>query len=403
MSGGTRIGYVTGTYPRATDTFIQREVAGLRRLGVVIDTFAVRRPGDEHMVAPSTREERERTTYLLPATVGRVVAAHARLAAAAPRRYGRAVRLAWRTHPGGLRHGLRQLSYLAEAGLLASHARRRGIGHLHNHLADSSCTVTMLAAELGGATFSFTLHGPYVFYEAHRWSIGTKVARSSAVVCISHFARSQAMLLSGTAHWSKLHIVHCGVDPSAYPVASHSGAGTRLLYVGRLSAAKGLPVLLESLRSLRERHEGLVLTLVGDGEDRRQLTELATSLGIAGNVRFVGFESEAEVRARLAATDVFVLPSFAEGVPVSLMEAMAAGVPVVTTAIAGIGELVDDGVSGYVVPPGDAGSLADRLDRLVADPELRGRLGRAGRATVEKEFAIDTEVAKLREVLVPTG
>lgn len=396
MVASTRVAYMTGTYPRATDTFIQREVDGLRHLGVDIDTFAVRRPGDEHMVGDRQREERATTTYLLPSPVWRVVASHARLAARAPERYLSALRLAWDTNPGGVHAGVRQLSYFAEAGLLAGAIRRRRIRHLHNHLADSSCTVTMLAAELVGVSYSFTLHGPYVFLDAHRWRIDEKVGRARFVACISHFARSQAMLLSEPTHWDKLHIVHCGVEPARYATVTHAGAGTRLLYVGRLSAAKGLPVLFESLADLCRRHDGIVLTLVGDGELRSELTALAEAAGLAANVSFVGFEAEAEVRARLAETDVFVLPSFAEGVPVSLMEAMASGVPVVTTAIAGVGELVEDGVSGFLVPPGDAASLTERLERLVADPALRQRFGDAGRAKVAASFDIATEVAKLR-------
>lgn len=397
-----RIAYLTGEYPRATDTFIQREVAALRKQGLEVYTFSVRRTSTEHIVGPEQERESEATFYILPPFPLTLVRAHLSLLLLSPGRYLSAIRLAWSTRQPGMRGHLYQLFYFAEAGLLAGELLRRRIRHLHNHFANSSCTVSMLAAELSGLTFSFTIHGPAIFFEPQRWRIDEKIKRASFVSCISHYCRSQAMVFAPMDRWRRMHIVHCGVDPSLFKVVSHRRRGRRLLYVGRLAATKGLPILLESLASLRSEYPDLVLTVVGDGPDRAVVEEQTTRLGLGQNVRFLGYRSQDEVCDEMGATDVFVLPSFAEGVPVVLMEALATGLPVVATRIAGIGELVEDGVSGYLVSPGDPISLAERLRRLVEDPALRSRFGAAGRAKVEKDFDVNREAARLHSILTAT-
>jgi len=394
-----RIAYLTGMYPRATDTFIQREVAGLRQKGLEVYTFSVRRPGDEHIVGPEQKTEREQTFYILPPNPITLVLSHLILLFTSPGRYWKALALAWSTNQPGLRGTLYQLFYFAEAGLLAQQIGTQQIQHLHNHIADSCCTVAMLAAELGGFTFSFTMHGPYIFFEPYRWRIDEKIKRSLFVICISHFCRSQGMLFAPTNTWNRLHIVHCGVDPALFNLVSHKQPGKRLLYVGRLSAAKGLPILLESLAALKSSHPEIILTVVGDGEDRAELEQMTARLELNNNVKFVGYKSQAEVREYMQETDVFVLPSFAEGVPVSLMEAMAAGVPVVTTQIAGVSELVENGVSGYIVPAGDSTTLAERIKTLLTEPQLRSQFGTAGREKIEKEFNLNHEVARFYRVM----
>lgn len=396
MGEPTRVAYLTGEYPRATDAWIQREVGALRDRGVVVDTFAVRRPGDEHLVGPEQRAERARTTYLFDhlRSPG-LLAAHGRLLAASPRRYVAALRLAAATRRAGLRGSLYQLAYFAEAGVLADEVRRRHIPHLHNHFGDSSCTVAMLAAELGGKTFSFTLHGPGIFFEPHTWRLDEKLRRAAFCACISYFCRSQAAIFADPDDLDRLHIVHCGVDPASLEPVAHEGEGSRLLFVGRLTEVKGLAVLLESMRTIMKAHPGARLTVVGDGPERDRFEALARELGLDGSVEFVGYRSQHEVAEHLADTDVFVLPSYAEGVPVTLMEALGSAVPVVATQVGGVSELVADGHNGFIVKPGDPDELGDRLVALLADAELRQRFGTAGRRTVEADFANATEAARL--------
>ncbi|MGB3760534.1 MAG: glycosyltransferase family 4 protein [Rivularia sp. (in: cyanobacteria)] len=394
-----RIAYLTGEYPRATDTFIQREVAALRQQGAQVETFSVRPTGEEHMVGEEQKQERNQTFYILPPNPIKVLRAHLNLLLASPKRYLAGLKLARATRLHGLRGNLYQLFYFLEAGILAHEIKRRQIPHLHNHFGDSSCSVAMLAAELGGFSYSFTLHGPYIFFEPYHWRLDEKINRALFVSCISNYCRSQGMIFSPIEKWNKLKIVHCGIDPALFNIVSHQGKGKRLLFVARLSAVKGLPILLQSLVSLKQHHSDVTLTVVGDGSDRTYLEQMTVDLGLSDNVNFVGYKSQAEVRKYFEEADVFVSSSFAEGVPVVLMEAMAAGVPVVAPQIAGVSELVENGVSGYIVPPGDTISLAKSIEKLLNDAELRTKFGIAGRNKVEKEFNINIEAEKLYQVM----
>lgn len=382
-----KLAYLTGEYPRASDTFIQREVAALRGLGHDVLTCSIRTTGAEHLVGPEQREEHARTFKVLDTCKApmRLLKAHLRWISR-PGSYLGALKLAWQTAPKGLKGRLYNLIYFLEAGVLADELARQGVAHLHNHIAKASCTVAMLASELSGIPYSFTIHGPDIFFEPHHWRIDEKAARASFVACISDFCRSQLMCFADQAHWPRFHIVHCGVEPERYGTALHEGR--ELLFVGRLAAVKGVPVLFEALKSVTGDWH---LTVIGDGPDRAALEAQAAGLP----VRFLGYRSQSEVAEALEKTDIFVLPSFAEGVPVVLMEALASGVPVVTTQIAGVPELVADGVSGRLVPPGDAEALTKALQALLDDPDSRRRMGAAGQTKVSQEFDIHKEAARL--------
>ncbi len=382
-----KIAFLTGEYPRASDTFIQREVAALRALGHEVLTCSIRTTGAEHLVGPEQRDEHARTFKVLDACRAplRVLRAHARWMSR-PARYLRALRLAWQTAPKGWKGRAYNLIYFVEAGVLADELARQGVTHLHNHIAKASCTVAMLASDLSEIPYSFTIHGPDIFFEPRHWRIDEKAARAAFVACISDFCRSQLMCFAAQDHWDRFHIIHCGVDPARYAPAPHDGQ--ELLFVGRLAAVKGVPVLLEALRGLPD---GWHLTVIGDGPDRAALEEQAKGLP----VDFVGYKSQAEVAEALSRTDLFVLPSFAEGVPVVLMEAMASGVPVVTTRIAGVPELVEDGTHGWLVPPGDADTLCTALTEGLHDPQRRKAMGAAARARVAEAFDMTAEAARL--------
>lgn len=389
------IAYLTGEYPRATDTFIQREVATLRALGLTVETCSIRRTGAEHLVGPEQRAEAAQTFHVLEAAANpaRSLAAHA-AALSRPGRYLRALALAWRTAPRGLRGRLYNLIYFAEAAVLARHLRARGITHLHNHIAKASCTVAMLTSLLSGIPYSFTLHGPDIFFAPEHWRLDEKIARAKFVVCISQFCRAQAMLFSRPADWEKLHVVHCGIHPARYgPGAGRTG--DHLLFVGRLAAVKGVAVLLDALAAARKHRPDLHLTLIGDGPERPALEQRVHDMGLADAVTFAGYKAQDEVATTLQSVDALVLPSFAEGVPVVLMEGMAAGLPVVATQVGGVGELVTHSETGLLVPPGDSAVLAAALLHLMEDGEARRRMGREGRKKVVTEFDVGQEAARL--------
>ena len=392
------IAYLTGEYPRATDTFIQREIAALRRRGITVETCSIRTTGAEHHVGPEQQEEYRNTFYVIAAAKSplRLVRSHFRALTGAPGRYFGALRLALSTRPAGMRGLIYQLFYFAEAAVLAEHLTARGVRHLHNHIATATCTVAMLTSKMSGIPFSFTIHGPDIFFEPKHWRIDAKIAEARFVACISDFCRSQCMIFADQAHWEKLDIIHCGIDPGKYrgeratdPQAPH------LVFVGRLAGVKGVPVLLDALGRLGPDFPGLRATLVGDGPERPALEARARAMGLQNTVHFAGYQSQDAVAQMLAGADMLVLPSFAEGVPVTLMEAMASGLPVLSTRVGGIAELVEDGVSGYLVPPGNVEALTARLRDLLADPDLRARMGAAGRAKVAAEFNQETEAGKL--------
>jgi glycosyltransferase involved in cell wall biosynthesis len=203
------------------------------------------------------------------------------------------------------------------------------------------------------------------------------------------------MLFAPAECWGKVRIVHCGVDPNLFQLKTHEGRGNKLLFVGRIAAAKGLPILLEVLSKL----EGVTLNIAGDGPDRALLEEKARALNISSRVNFLGYQSQPQVRKLFREADLFVMSSFAEGVPVVLMEAMAAGVPVVATRIAGIPELVRDGRSGFLVSPGDVDEMATAVDRLLGDADLRNRFAVAARQDIEREFNIQIEAGWLATIL----
>jgi len=387
-----RIAYMTGQYPTASDTFIQREVAQLRDHGMTVHTFAVRRPFDwnDNADDDALAAERARTTYLLPCGIVKCASAHLSMLLRHPANYARAIALAWTSLGPGVRL-LRQACYFAEAAIVAEAMRRKKLSHLHNHFASSSCTVAMLAAQMAGVTFSFTIHGSAIFFEPHKWRIDMKAKRALFINCVSRYCRAQTMQFAPRDAWERMHIVHCGVDPTQYTPRTHHGDGKRVLFVGRLVKVKGLPLLLQAIARLRRRRPDVALTIVGDGPDRAVLEAEAARLNIADAVTFTGNLPHDQVRNAMDQADVVALSSFAEGVPVVLMEAMASGVPVVAPRVGGVAELVDDGVSGLLFHPGDVSALAANIDSLLGDPALRERFGLAGRAKIENEYDIRSE------------
>ena len=397
--GTRRIAYLTSEYPAVSHTFILREIAALRAEGREVITCSTRRPGPAHRKGAAEAAEAATTFYVIDAAKNPVTFLAAQAATLArPRRWLEALQLAWKTRQPGPKALLWQAFYLAEAAVLARHLRREGVTHLHNHFGDSSGTVAMLTSVLADIPFSLTIHGPSIFFEPRRWHLGEKAARARFVACISHFCRSQVMVFTDPGDWTKLQIVHCGVHPDRYGRTA-GPAGDRMVFVGRLAAVKGVRVLLDALAEVRRTRPGATLTLVGDGPERAGIEAHAAALELSEAVRFTGYLTQDEVAAELAAADLFVLPSFAEGVPVVLMEAMATGLPVIATRIAGIPELVEEGVSGLLVPPGDAVALAAAIGELLADPDRRAAMGRAGRAKVAAEFDQATEAALLGRLI----
>lgn len=397
-----RLAYLSGVYPAASHTFIQREVAALRALGSDIKISSIRQPGVAELIGPEEKEAWDETFYVLAAAKNpiKLLGAHSQLLLRKPGHWFGTLGLALRTHRPGLKGLIWQMFYFLEAGVLACHLQKENISHLHNHFADSSATVAMLAAKLADLPFSFTLHGPTELYAPESWYMGEKVARAKLVVCISHFARSQVMLFSDPTHWHKLRIVHCGVTPARYETQPAAGDAMKLLFVGRLAPVKGLRILFEGFEMARATLTEITLTVIGDGSDRQWVDENARRIG---GITVLGYRSQDEVAQALGQSDVLVLPSFSEGVPVALMEAMVSARPVIATQVGGVAELVEDGVSGKLIAPGDAHALAQAMIELGQDAERRREMGAAGHRKVCAQFDIDKEALWLKALLEGTA
>lgn len=395
-----KLAYIVNTYPRPSHSFIRREIRALEAAGHEVQRLAMRADAAP-LVDPDDRDEAARTFRVLDQGAAALVSALLACAARAPGRMARALGLAWdcgRAGRGGVPGTggrLRHLIYLAEAAVVAR--KVRGADHLHAHFGTNSATVAMLAGVLSGLPYSFTVHGPEEFDAPRALALGTKARHAAFTVAISSFGRSQLMRWTDARDWSRLHVVPCGIEPARFaaPAALPPGAG-RMVAIGRFSEQKGMHLLVQALALAVPRAPGLHLTLVGDGELRGAIEAEIARHGLAAHVRLTGWLDEAGVRAELAGAHALVLPSFAEGLPMVVMEAMAAARPVLATAIAGVPELVVPGETGWLVPAGDAGGLADAMVALAQTPPDRlETMGAAGRARVLLRHDIGTSAAKL--------
>lgn len=391
-----RVAYFVNQYPAASHTFIRRELQALERLGLPVQRYALR-GWDGPLPGAEDQAERSKTRYVLRAGIARLLAVAAATLAGRPLGFLRATRLAlalWRNSGGTLwRHG----ACLAEACQLAAWLRSGGIDHLHAHFGSNSATVAMLARELGGPAFSFTAHGPEEFDRAEQLSLAEKIRRARFVVAVSSYGRSQLFRHAGQEHWPKVRVVHCGIEREFYDGAdTPPPAALRLVCVGRLSEQKGQFLLIAAAQRLAARGLDFELVLAGDGDLRAPLEAMVRGMGLAGRIRVTGWISSQQVRGELLAARALVLPSFAEGLPVVLMEAMALRRPVLATHVAGIPELVRHGEDGWLVPAGCVDALADAMEEILRCPAAElGRRGEAARRRVLERHSIDIEAAKL--------
>jgi colanic acid/amylovoran biosynthesis glycosyltransferase len=405
-----RVGYVMSHYPAISHAFVLREIEHVRAAGVDLATLSIHRTPASELLAEADRRAAATTFNVLPTSAGALLAAHVDALLRSPRRYLSTLALALRTGAPGARERLWHLFYFAEAMLALRHCRRNRIAHLHAQFADSATDVAMLVThyrrgdEVDGrpCTWSLAVHGSAEFYEIERHALAAKLAHAAFAVAISDFGRSQLMRLTPDERWPHIHVVRCGVDLDRFVAPterSGSSRGAELLCVGRLLHGKGLPLLLEAVARLRARGLDVRVTIAGDGPAREECVAAARRLGLDGAVRFLGAVGQDGIRELYERADVFCLPSFAEGIPVVVMEAMALELPVVTTRIMGIPELVEDGEEGILVPPGRVDPLADALERLVRSPAERRRLGEAARRKIARDYDVAASARRMRALL----
>ncbi|HEX3892279.1 MAG TPA: glycosyltransferase family 4 protein [Terracidiphilus sp.] len=390
-----RLGYLLSQYPAINHAFMLREVRQLRRLGMEVHVLSVSAPDrPTELLTTEEREEAATAFYVKSQSFSHVAGCHIRTFFRRPRGYLSGLSLAWRFGSGRPKSILSQVLYFAEAVVVGCRMKKLGIDHIHSHF---SSNVAILAASVHKITFSLTLHGPAEFADRSSFHIGEKIAACRFACGISEFGRSQMMLLSNPVHWHKIHVTRLGVDTQTIQLKADRKQSTpfHLICVARLAPEKAQSVLLEALADVVKCGRGVCLHLCGDGPDRARLERHVEALQLQQHVTFEGFLSQDRLRSAYQKADAMVLPSFEEGLPVVLMEAMARGIPCISTWIAGVPELIRGGIDGLTVPPGDARALAEAIVELVDDPERCTMLAERGRARVVQLADLETNVQQM--------
>lgn len=394
------VAYFVNQYPKVSHTFVRREIAALERLGVRVSRFALR-GWDAEVTDEADIRERSSTRYVLRGSLVRLALAAASFLAFHPRRAAAALRATWSLSRVSDRGLTRHLTSLAEACRLVQWLRQEEVAHVHAHFGTNSTEVVMLARILGGPPYSFTAHGPEEFDKPEQLALAAKINSSAFVVAISSFGRSQLYRWIPSHQWRKVQVVHCGIEDAFFPAEGDltTAANTTLVCVGRLCEQKGQLLLVRAVAHLLARGSQLSLVLAGDGEMREEIEATVATLGIDKHVRITGWISSDQVRDELLASRALVLPSFAEGLPVVIMEAMAMGRPVISTYVAGIPELVRNGVDGWLMPAGDEHRLADTIQAcLDASIDELAAMGRSAYHRVRARHSVDIQAERLREL-----
>jgi glycosyltransferase involved in cell wall biosynthesis len=394
----TRISYFINQYPKVSHSFIRREILALERQGFEVQRIALR-GWDDAVTDSEDVLEKSRTRYVLQGGLLSLLLATLRTAMVNPGRFVSALALALKMGRHADRPRLYHLMYLAEACHILPWLQQFGSQHVHAHFGTNSTEVVMLANALGAPGYSFTVHGPEEFDKPQFIGLGPKIERSRFVVAISSYGRSQLYRWVAHTQWHKVQVVHCGLEASFHSVPPSSPPDLpRLVCVGRLCEQKGQLLLVQAMALLAQRGVVWELVLAGDGEMRPDIEALVAQHGLQAQVRITGWISSAQVRTEILAARALVLPSFAEGLPVVIMEAMALRRPVLTTAIAGIPELVRSGESGWLFAAGDVDALADAIANCLATPvPLLAHMGDQAHHRVLQRHCIDIEAAKLAE------
>jgi len=395
-----KIAYLVSGYPTVSHTFIRREVAALRKRGLQIDTFSLRRTPDDQILSPEDAKERERTYSILPVGPLRLSVSLFMGFTNHPMAFLRTLGLALQHRVPGARAIVWRLFHFAEAILLARELRRRGISHVHSHFSNAGGEVGYLATHFMGISWSLTLHGTADFDSPTRVLLREKIAAAKFVACVSYFGRALALMLCRTDDWHKVIVARCGVDTAlieknARVSPKEDRQRVRVLSVGRLSPEKGFIGLIDAFKSVIDRGVNAELRIVGSGPDLEVLAAHAEKCGLGDRFTLPGHTNESGVAAELAQADVFVMSSLMEGLPVVLMEAMTLGIPVIAPRLAGIPELVEHNVHGLLFHPANWNHLCEQLSFLLLNADRRADVAQNGPSRIAEEFEIHRAVEPL--------
>lgn len=393
--------YLVSQYPAVSHTFILREVRHLRRQGWDLRVVSIN-PADRAFgdLTSDEQDESRQTFVIKERPVSKVLGGLKHGLTTNPSGLLRGLMAALSLSPGGLRAAAYQVFYWLEALILVQAMATFGSWHVHVHFATPAAMVALIAHRMAGVRYSLTIHGPTELFDVHLYRLREKCLAATGILAISDFARSQILRLLPSREWSKVQVSRLGVDPEAFSPRPHPETDVHeILCLGRLTPDKGQGVLIEALALLQERGVTAHLRFAGDGADRDRLEALVRERGLEEQVTFEGRVSPDKVVDLYERAALFVLPSFAEGVPVVLMEAMSREIPCISTVIAGIPELIRDGETGRLTPPGNVDALADAIADLLANPERAGALGRAGRRKVIADYNLAANTDRMGDLL----
>ena len=399
-----RVAYLVNYYPMVSLSFIRREIRGLEARGAEVHRFAIR-PWPGTLVDEADLEEQRKTRYLLSAGGVPLVWSLLTTIFTRPRRFLQTVAMTLRTARRSDRSLLRHFAYLAEATLLRRWTAALGIQHVHAHFSANPTDVAMLCHMLGGPSYSFMVHGPEEFDRAQCLSLADKITSAAFVTAISNYCRSQLYRWAPTSEWSKIHIVRCALDGDFLDTEADAidPSSNRLVCVGRLCEQKGHLLLIEAAARLARKNVDFELVLLGDGELRSDIEQEIADRQLDGKAQIVGWATGEQVRRELLRARALVLPSFAEGLPVVIMEALALRRPVISTYIAGIPELVVDGQNGWLVPAGAVEPLVAAMEQALATrPRSLDAMGQHGATRVRCDHNVAVESEKLSRLLDTT-
>jgi len=381
------VAYLINQYPKISHTFIRSEIQALESAGVSVTRIAIR-PGPEALITEEDLQEEKKTHYILRTGVLHLVSQFLILCIQKPLRTLALMKCYLQLTKNARGAFLKHMAYAIEAVEVVRLCETLGVSHLHSHFGTNGTTTALFSRILGGPQYSFTVHGPDEFDNPVRLSLGKKVEHATSVIAISQYGRSQLYRWCRYDDWSKIHIVHCTVAPKFLQrdTKSHTEPG-RLLSVGRICEQKGQLIIVQAVKKLVERGICIKLRLIGDGEMRAIIEHEIARLNLNAHIEILGWQGEDKIIQELDNAELFILPSFAEGLPVAIMEALAREVPVISTYVAGIPELVKSRKTGWLVHAGDPETLANCIaDALKASMPVKQKLGRIGKRQVIAEF-----------------
>ena len=393
-----KITYFINQYPQVSHTFIRREILALEKQGFNIQRIALR-GWNADIADEADKDERTKTQYILAAGLLSLIPCVFRQLLQAPWLFGKTFIKALRMSRMSERNLIYHIIYLFEACKVAALCREFNSQHIHAHFGTNSTEVALLAHLLSGIPYSFTVHGPEEFDKPLGLHLKEKVAHAKFVVAISSYGRAQLYRWAEYNDWHKIKIVHCGLDDSFLQGKLEQPPVNKirqLLCIGRLCEQKGQLLLLQALQKVIEDGESVKLILAGDGEMRPVVETFINNNDLQKHVQITGWISSPQVKQLLMNSDAMILPSFAEGLPVAIMEAMAIGTPVLTTYIAGIPELIISDKNGILFPAGDIDATRKAILEFLSKPEDELILMREqAYQSVDKQHNIAKEAAKL--------